>query len=130
MTTVNQQGLFQLVYWTWLHNYQVIALGFGCLLAIGLMLYKPKRIYMIFLLGFFLLILQFEYLKHFQEHLEEQTIQTVVLQEGQSKIKKAISLFFDRLIPFGLYLGGWGMIFLGMIIGGKDKNEKIKKVVK
>ena len=71
MTTANQQGLFQLVYWTWLHNYQVIGLGFGCLLAVGLMLYKPKRIYMIFLVGFLLLVFQFEYLKHFRGKREE-----------------------------------------------------------
>ena len=123
MTNETQQGVFQLIYWTWLHNYQVIALGFGCLLAIGLMLYKPKRIYMIFFVGFFLLVLQFEYLKHFQEHLEDQTAATVALQESQSKARKAISLFFNRLIPFGLYLGGWGMIFLGMIVGGKEKKK-------
>lgn len=124
MTTANQQGLFQLIYWTWLHNYQVIALGFGCLLAVGLMLYKPKRIYMFFLLGFFLLILQFEYLKHFQEPLEAQTTATVILQDDQSKARKAIDLFFNRLIPFGLYLGGWGMIFLGMILGGRQSKGK------
>lgn len=78
---------------------------------------------MFFFLGFFLLILQFEYLKHFQGHLEEQTIQTAVLQEGQSKARKAISLFFNRLIPFGLYLGGWGMIFLGMVLGGRSSKK-------
>jgi hypothetical protein len=124
MTTANQQGLFQLIYWTWLHNYQPIALGFGCLLAIGLMIYKPKRIYMIFFLGFLFLLLQFEYLKHFQKHLEEQTLQTAVLEAGQSKARKAINLFFNRLIPFGLYLGGWGLIFLGMLIGGRSSKNK------
>ncbi len=121
MTQVTRQGLFYLLYWTWLHNYEVIALGFGCLLAIILMLIKPKRIYLLFFLGFFLLILQFEYLKHFQEHLETQTTQTVILQEGQTKVKKAINLFFKRFIPFALYLGGWGLIFLGMIFSGKNK---------
>jgi len=123
MTAANQQGLFYLLYWTWLHNYQVIALVFGCFLAITLMLLKPKRIYLLFFLGFLLLIFQFEYLKHFQEHLEEQTLQTVVLEPSQSKARKAIDLFFKRLIPFGLYLGGWGLIFLGMIVGGKGKKK-------
>lgn len=123
MTPVNQQGLFYLLYWTWLHNYQVIALVAGCLLAIGLMLKNPKRLYLLFFLGFLMLIFQFEYLKHFQEHLEEQTLQTVVLKQSQSKARKAIDLFFNRFIPFGLYLGGWGLIFLGMIVGGKEKKK-------
>jgi hypothetical protein len=125
MTAANQQGLFYLLYWTWLHNYQVIALVFGCLLAIGLMLKTPKRLYLLFFLGFLLLVLQFEYLKHFQEHLEEQTLQTAVINETQSKAKKAIDLFFNRLVPFALYLGGWGLIFIGMILGGRKQKNKL-----
>ncbi len=125
MTAANQQGLFYLLYWTWLHNYQVIALAFGCLLAVGLLFKNPKRLYLLFFLGFLLLIFQFEYLKHFQAHLEEQALQTTVFTQNQGKAKKAIELFFTRLVPFSLYLGGWGLIFLGMIMAGRgSKRDK------
>ena len=121
MTNANQQGLFQLVYWTWLHNYEVIALSFGCFLAIGLMFKKPKRIYMIFFLGFLLLVFQFEYTKHLVKSLEEQTLQTAIVSDSQTKARKLIDFTLNRLVPFCSYLGGWGMIFVGMIIGGKEK---------
>jgi len=123
MTNANQQGLFQLVYWTWLHNYEVIALSFGCLLAIGLMLKKPKRIYLLFFLGFLLLIFQYEYTKHLVKSLEEQTLQTAIVSDSQTKARKLIDFTLNRLVPFGSYLGGWGMIFLGMIIGGKGSKK-------
>jgi len=121
MTQANQQGLFQLIYWTWLHNYEVIALAFGALLAIGLMMKNPKRIYLLFFLGFSLLIFQFEWTKHIVQSLEEQTLQTVIVSDTQTKARRLIDFTLNRLVPFGTYLGGWGLIFIGMILGGKKK---------
>ena len=120
ITTANQQGLFYLIYWTWLHNYEVIALVFGALLAIGLMLYKPKRLYLLFFLGFLLLIFQYEYTKHIVQSLEEQTLQTAIVSDTQTKARKVIDFTLSRLIPFASYLGGWGLIFVGMILGGRN----------
>ena len=124
MTQANQQGMFQLIYWTWLHNYEVIALAFGALLAIGLMMKNPKRIYLLFFLGFLLLIFQFEYTKHIVQSLEEQTLQTVIVSDTQTKARRLIDFTLNRLVPFGTYLGGWGLIFMGMIIGGREKLAK------
>jgi hypothetical protein len=123
MTEANQQGLFQLIYWTWLHNYEVIALAFGAVLAIALMMRNPKRIYLLFFLGFSLLIFQFEWTKHIAESLEQQTLQTVIVSDTQTKARKLVDFTLNRLIPFGSYLGGWGLIFMGMIIGGRNKNS-------
>jgi len=124
MTAANKQGLFYLLYWTWLHNYQVIALIFGALLAIGLMLYRPKRIYLIFFLGFLLLFFQYEYLKHIVQPLEEQTLKTAIVSDTQTKARKVIDFTLNRLVPFGSYLGGWGLIFLGMVMGGKNNKKR------
>lgn len=123
MTQANQQGLFQLVYWTWLHNYEVIALAFGALLAILLMMKNPKRIYLLFFLGFSLLIFQFEWTKHIAQSLEQQTLQTVIVSDTQTKAKKLIDFTLNRLVPFATYLSGWGLIFMGMILGGRNTKK-------
>ena len=69
----------------------------------------------IFLLGFILLLLQFEYQKHFGKILEQQTINSVVIQGESLRARSVMEDVFQKLIPFALWLGGWGMIILGML---------------
>ena len=116
MNTSLKVGLLATIYSTWLHN----NLAIGLVLAIGistlLMIFKPKRRFVFFLLGFLLLLLQFEYQKHFGKALEEQTINSVILQGDSLRARSVMEDFFQKLIPFSLWLAGWGLVFLGIIL--------------
>jgi hypothetical protein len=110
-----QRGLFDLVYFTWLHNAEAIAYFAGCLLALGLLFKNPKRLYLLFFMGFLFLLIEFQYVKHIVEPLEAQTLQTV-LQQGATgaRFQKLTSVFLEKIIPLSLYMVGWGCIFFGI----------------
>jgi len=120
-----QRGLFDLIYFTWLHNSEAIAYFAGCILTLILQFIKPRRLNLLFFIGFLLLLLEFQYVKHIVEPLEQQTLQTV-LQQGASGVRftKITGIFLEKMIPFGLYLGGWGAILGGIWINSKVKVEK------
>lgn len=109
-------GILSTLYATWLHNSLaialVVAIGFSALL----MILKPKRRLVFFFLGFLFLLLEFEYEKHFGKALEEQTINSVILQGESLRAKSVMEDFFQKLIPFALWAGGWGMVFLGLAL--------------
>ncbi|MFH1841109.1 MAG: hypothetical protein ABH807_03075 [Candidatus Shapirobacteria bacterium] len=109
-------GLLSTIYATWLHNHFVLASTAVILFAAFLLLRQPRRRYVFFLFGFLFLLLQFEYQKHFGKALEEQTINSVILQGGHLRTKSIIEDVFSKLIPFGFWLVGWGMVALAMIL--------------
>lgn len=109
-------GLASTIYATWLHNNLAIALLFGIGLVVLKLILKPRRKFVFLLIGFVLLLLQFEYQKHFAKALEEQTINSVILQGEHLRAKSFMEDFFQKLIPFGLWVVGWGMVFLGIVV--------------
>ena len=115
MNTTLKVGLLSTIYTTWLHN----SLAIGLVSAIGfcalLLVFKPKRKFVFFLLGFILLLLQFEYQKHFGKALEQQTINSVIIQGESLRARSVMEDFFQKLIPFALWAGGWALIFLGLV---------------
>ena len=115
MTTDLKVGLLSTLYATWLHNSLAIALVLMVLGCAILLIVKPERRFVFFLFGFLLLLLEFEYQKHFSKALEEQTINSVILQGGHFRVKSLMEDFFQKLIPFGLWLGGWGLVALGIL---------------
>lgn len=108
-------GIISTIYSTWLHNSLAIALLGAIIFSALLMLLKPRRKFVFFFFGFALLLLEFEYEKHFGKSLEQQTINSVILQGKHLQARDLISDFFGKLVPFLMWLGGWGMIFVGMI---------------
>ena len=115
MSTNLKVGLLSTIYSTWLHNNLAIGLILAIVVVVLLLVFKPKRKYVFFLLGFTFLLLQFEYQKHFGKALEEQTINSVILQGESFRARSVMEDFFQKLIPFALWLGGWGMVFLGIL---------------
>lgn len=112
-----EQALTQTLYATINHNLPVLVYISGAILVVGLLLLKPNRKLILFLLGFVLLAFQFEYVKHIADPLLEQT-QTSIESTGYQSIKsrRVMDVFFQDLIPFGSYLAGWGLIFLGITL--------------
>lgn len=114
MTTDLKMGILSTIYSTWLHNNLAIALVLGIGFSALLLIFKPKRKMVFFFLGFLLLLLQFEYQKHFSKTLEQQTVNSVILQGEHLRAKSVIEDVFQKIIPFMLWLVGWGLVFLGI----------------
>jgi hypothetical protein len=108
-------GILTTLYNTWLHNSLAIALVVGILLTAILLIMKPKRRLVFFLIGFLLLLLEFEYRKHFGKALEEQTIRAVLIEGESLRARGVLEDLFSKAVPFLLWLGGWGLVFLGVI---------------
>ncbi|MGD9129276.1 MAG: hypothetical protein PVJ09_02205 [Candidatus Woesebacteria bacterium] len=123
MNPALKTGLARLVYLTFLHNSDAIALFLGIILALVLLLRKPRRVYVFFLLAFVLLLARFEYLKHVVDPLQEQTVTTVIQEEGHHRAKRWFDVFFNDFVPMILYLSGWGTLFLGILISGGDMGK-------
>lgn len=107
-------GIFQFLYFTFLHNADAVAYLVGIIFVFGLLMWKPRRILVLFLLGFILLELRFQYLKHIVDPLYDQTV-GAMLQEGTFfRTRRLLDLLMNDLIPLALYFGGWGSLLTGM----------------
>ena len=120
-----QQGLLDLVYFTWLHNAEVLAYFVGILLSLYFLLKNPNRKHVFLLLGFVFLLVEFEYVKHIVQPLLDQTLQTV-LQTGASatRFQKITKFLLQKLAPIGMYLFGWGSIFYSLFTSSKSNDSK------
>jgi Na+/phosphate symporter len=123
MNVAIKQGLVQLIYATFLHNSEVIALFLGILISLFLLIRRPKRTYTFFLIGFSLLLIRLEYLKHIADPLQKQTVGVVVTEEGYRRTRRFIDLFINDFIPLAMYFTGWGSTFLGIISAGRRKKK-------
>lgn len=118
----------KLLYFTFLHNYQV--LGFSVMTAVSLvfLIKKPSRTMVFFFVGFLLLILHFEYQKHIVDNLAEQTADVLFTTGSYYRTQWLVKVGFYHLLPLLLYLSGWTLVTLGMIRVGKtiqmDKPSK------
>ena len=66
------------------------------------------------MVGFALLLLSFEYSKHIQDPLLEQTKQSLITERYSSRLERVITLSIDRVAPYTLTVGG----VTGICIGG------------
>lgn len=121
MNPIIKQGLIQLIYSTFIHNSEVIAFGLGIVISLLLLIRKPKRNYVFFLIGFTCLLINFEYSKHIVDPLYQQTVGVVVTAEGYQRTRRLIDLMINNFIPLILYISGWLSIFLAMILGNRKK---------
>ncbi|MDO5561159.1 MAG: hypothetical protein Q4G02_00040 [bacterium] len=120
-----KQGLFQLIYFTYLHNQLAIGLALAALVSLFILIKKPARRYVFFFIGFILLLLHFEYQKHIVQDLAEQTISTLFLEEGHYRWRWFTKVTLYHLTPFLLWLAGWGSVILGILNPRFNKKEKL-----
>ena len=120
-----QQGLFNIAYFTWLHNSQAIAYFVGIVITLALQFKKPNHKNLLFFVGFLVLLLNFEYQKHFIDPFLEQTVQAVLEQGATAtRFQRIANFFFQKFVPLISYLVGWGSIFIAMIFGSKKTEEE------
>lgn len=123
-----QQGLFNLIYFTWLHNSQAIAYFFGIILTLYLQFKNPNRKTLLFFVGFLFLFINFEYQKHFVDPILEQTLQTV-LEQGATgqRFQQIINFLLQKFVPLSLYLIGWGSIFWAIFTSSQTPDKRKKQ---
>lgn len=110
-----RQSIFVTLYLMFSHNYEAIAYFSGMVLGIVLMIWKPSRFATFIMLGFAVLLFQFEYDKHIIVALRDQTLTSLATTATHQRFTKMVSLFISDLVPILLYLLGWGMVFLSIV---------------
>ena len=118
-----KQSLFNTVFLTFAHNQYAIAFFAGALIALGLLIYKPSRFATFLLVGFLTLLIGFEYDKHILEGLQNQTLDSLSLENDDAGFRSILVGTFQKLLPLGFFAVGWGSIFLAIILGGIIKLE-------
>lgn len=119
-------SLINTIYLTFEHNQIAIAFFMGILICLALALYKPSRSTFLLVIAFIILLLGFEYDKHIANPLQEQTLQSLNLETSTRSFGKLVSYTLSVFIPIGLFVTGWGIIFL-TIINNIISIEKLKK---
>jgi len=119
------QSLINTSYSFFSHNYTVLVYLFGSLLSAVLCLIKPSRFHLFLFFGFLILSFTYEYDKHLIEPLRNQTLESLlgsVESQAHPKVNKVVELVVSELIPVCLYVLGWGMIFVGIVIREPEAN--------
>ncbi len=114
MSPDTQQNILYALFFLVLHNYEAIAYALGLAIATVIGLRKPSRGRILLMVGFALLLLSFEYSKHIQDPLLEQTKQSLITERYSSRLERVITLTIDRVAPYTLTVGG----VTGICIGG------------
>lgn len=121
LTPELKQNIFYTVYFTVTHNVPVFVYGTGILVSAVLAILKPKRSYVLFLLGFIILLFAFEYQKHILDGLKEQTINALITIQEHNLVRRIINIVLIKLLPIGMPVVGWSFIILGAYLLRKKK---------
>ncbi|MEI6326593.1 MAG: hypothetical protein WCO78_00555 [Candidatus Roizmanbacteria bacterium] len=113
MAPDTQQNIFYTVYFLLLHNWQPMFYFCGLLSSFAWSYMKPSRGKILLLLGFALLLFSFEYSKHIEDPLVEQTRNSLITERQNQKVERVIHLALSRAIPVGLPILGWIVIGSG-----------------
>ncbi len=114
-----QQNVFYTVYFTVTHNLPVFIYGTGIGISALFAIVRPKRSYVMFLLGFIILLFAFEYQKHILESLKEQTINALITVQEHNLVRRVINIVLIKLLPLGMPLAGWSLIIGGIFLHKK-----------
>lgn len=114
-----RQNIIVTLYLLFTHNQLAIAYFLGLILSIGLSIWRPSRFATFLLIGFSLLLFQYEYDKHIITGLREQTMQSLITQQPHFRTQRLINLALSDLVPIGLFVAGWGCIYAAVLWAAK-----------
>lgn len=107
MSPDTQQNILYTTYFLLLHNWQPLLYFGGLLLSFFMGFLHPTRGKILLIGGFALLLFTFEYTKHIQDALVEQTRNSLITERQSARIERAIHLALNRAIPIGFPILGW-----------------------
>lgn len=119
-------GIFQFLYFTFMHNADAIAYLVGIMFVFGLLMWKPRRILVLFLLGFIILEIRFQYLKHIVDPLYDQTVGAMLQGGTFLRSRRILDLLMNDLLPMGMYVTGWGSLFAGIFFAVYKPKKRTK----
>lgn len=112
------QSLAHTIYTTFSHNQVVLGYLGGFFLSAGLAIWRPNRFSILLLLGFGVLGFGYEYDKHLVGPLTRQTLQVIIENPAQHlRAQRYLNTFLGEVLPVLFYFCGWGLIYLGIILG-------------
>lgn len=116
MTAELKQNIFVTISLLILHNWLVILFSLGLIISLGWLIYRPKREYVLFFIGFGLLVFGFEYNKHIADGLIEQTTNSLITMTRHYKLEWLIRVSLSKLLPLFFYFLGVSSILGGVFI--------------
>lgn len=105
----------RMMYELFSHNYIVIGYFAGLIVSALAAFKKPTRTHFLIVIGFALLVFNFEYEKHISEGLRDQTVSSVVGQTGNLKAKSLVALFIEFVFPIVTFYLGIALILFGLV---------------
>lgn len=121
-----KQNAIVALYLLFIHNYVVFAYVGGTVISIIIALIRPSRFIICMALGFAVLAFAFEYDKHLIVPLREQTLKSLITITPHYKLEKLINLGLSNILPMFLYICGWSLIYIAIIIGNLHMTQKKK----
>lgn len=119
-----QQSIFTTFYLLFSHNYEALAYFTGMIIGIILLIKKPSRFATFIMLGFALLLFQFEYDKHIIVAFRDQTIRSLATAQPHYRFQRIIDVIITELLPIIFYCMGWFFIFLSIIYAALRIDKK------
>lgn len=119
-----KQNIFYTVYFTITHNLPVFLYGGGIVVFAILAIFKPKRSFILLLLGCILLLFSFEYSKHILEGLREQTINSLITIQEHNVVRRIVNIVLVKVLPLGMPIVGWGLVLSGGILYWKSEKKR------
>jgi hypothetical protein len=119
-----RQNIFYTVYFTVTHNLPVFFYGIGILVFAILAILKPKRSYILLLLGFIILLFAFEYQKHILDGLKEQTINALITIQEHNTVRRIVNIVLVKALPLLMPLVGWLLVCGGGYLYWQGKKER------
>lgn len=116
-----EQAIEHTIGLTLAHNLVPAMLAVAILISLIWALHKPTRAKILSLVGFSLLLFHFEYIKHIMPALHAQTQLTLTTETPNYRFIWIIDKLINRIVPFGLLIGGWVSILVGGILLKKEK---------
>lgn len=118
------QSLITALYSLFSHNYEALAYFTGMMIGIILLIKKPSRFATFIMLGFAMLLFQYEYDKHLVSALRDQTLTSLSTARPHLRFQRIVSVIITELMPIVLYIAGWGMIYISIIAAALKTHEK------
>lgn len=91
------------------HNWQLVYFGGFAFLCFLRLMFKPSRFYVFMLLGFLILLFEFEYTKHLIPHVRENVTELILVDPARRSFNFA-NTFFSKLFPIFMQAFGWFLI--------------------
>jgi len=106
------------------HNFIAIFFFLGIIISTIFALFKPKRAFILFMIGFSLLLLGFEYQKHIKDALYVQTKTSIITERESYRLERIISVSILKVAPVVLETMGTLSILIGTVLLITPKYKK------